>query len=494
MITRTHVLALVRAHPEFLAPLCSIDGPGGPEQYRLWPLQLRVLDAVLGSRKTIVLKARQLGVTWVLALYALWFVLTHPAQTVLVLSIGEREAKVVLRRVRRLYASLPGWLREMYPAVTDTTERFEIGHPEGPAAIVSLPSSGGRSETAHVLILDEGAHWEHTDERLAAVLPTAADAGRVVIASTANGAYGEFHRLWTEAMDWERVFIGADERPGRDADWIARERDSMGDLGPQELPLSPEEAFLASGRCAFDLPSLMLIAEHSCEPPKLTGAITQDVANVYFEPGQGDWQVWEAPAKGRGYVISADTTGGHGHSDFAHAVILDAISRDEVASLNARLEPSVFARELWKAGHLYAGPTGPALLVPESNNHGQAVVALLAEWGYPAIWEQEQYDQRLRRETRRLGWRTDVQSRNFAIASLQQGITEGTLGIRDAQAVREMTQFVWRETSAGNGRYEAAEGQHDDRVMAWAIAAAVLTHSARTEGPSETPVIFPGGD
>lgn len=475
------VLAL--GGPAALSRLLTIDGPDGPEPWTLWGLQRQILGALASSPRVIVLKARQLGVTWVLALWALWWALVHPGQTVLVLSIGEREAKVVTRRVRRLYGSLPSWLRAAIP-LSGTSERIEFAHPEGPSAIVSLPSSGGRSETAHVLILDEGAHWEHTDERLGAVLPTAADAGRVVLVSTANGVGGEFWRLWSEAPGngWSPVFIGADERPGRDEAWIARERSNLGELGPQEYPLSPEEAFLATGRCAFDRGDLAWYAAHSCTPAAWRGMLRRDDGIVHaIEEAGGDWWVWEWPQAGRDYAIIADTSGGHG-ADYSAAQVVDLASWDQVATYHAKVEPGRLASEIVKAGWLWRGPAGPALLVPEANNHGEAVLALLRDWSYPRLYATEVLETEGSTPTRRYGWRTTDASRKIAVSSLQRALRERTLGIRDAAAIAEMHRFIWvvLNEATGSGRYQADEGANDDRVMSWCIAAAVLAHSEHT--------------
>lgn len=472
---------VVTASAATLARRCVIDGPDGPEPWSLWPLQRDVLAALGGSSRVIILKARQLGVTWVLALWSLWWALVHPGQTVLVLSIGEREAKVVTRRVRRLYESLPEWVRAVRPLAVDTSERIELAHPDGPSAIVSLPSSGGRSETAHVLILDEGAHWEHTDERLGAVLPTAADAGRVVLVSTANGVGGEFWRLWSEAPGngWRPVFVAADARPGRDGGWIARERANLGDLGPQEYPLSADEAFLATGRCAFDRADLAWYAEHSCAPAAWRGSLRRDDGIVHaIEESGGSWWVWSWPEPGRDYAIVADTSGGHG-ADYSAAVIVDLGSWDQVAAFHAMVEPSRLASELVKAGWMWRGPSGPALLVPEANNHGEAVIALLREWRYPRLYASEALDRDGSGSSRRYGWRTTDASRKIAVSSLQRALRDRTLGIRDPAAVAEMHRFIWVTTNeaTGSGRYQADDGANDDRVMAWAITAAVLAHS-----------------
>lgn len=484
---RAAILALV-AHPEALAEVVKIDGPVGPEPFRLWDDQRGLIRMILSSPRVLILKARQLGVTWTLALIALWWALSHPAQTVLVVSIGEREAVDVLRRIRRLYESLPAMVREHFPLGQATSTRMEIAHAEGPGVIVSLPSSStaGRGQTVHLLIGDERPKWPNAEEQEASLLPAAADAGKVVLGGTANG-HDTFYDRW-ESRAWANVFIGALSRPGRTEESVKAMRAELGDLGPQEYPLTSEEAFLSSGRCAFDLGVLAWYTGNSTEPAPWRGALAKDAyAVTAAESSRGDWWVWEWPEQGRDYAVIADPSGGHG-ADFAAAIVVDLASWDQVAAFHGKLEPSELAEQMRLAGWLWRGPGRPGLLVPESNNHGQGVVALLRDWAYPRLYETEVLDQRTKKRTTTYGWATNEKSRHLAISSLQRGLRERTLGIRDEAAVSEMRRFIWVVTNPENGagRWEAETGYHDDRVMCWAIAAAVLAH-AESVTPREEP-------
>jgi len=473
---RAAVLALV-SHPEALAEVVMIDGPDGPERFGLWVGQRGLIRTILSSPRVLVLKARQLGVTWTLALVALWWALAHPAQTVLIVSIGEREAVDVLRRIRRLYESMPAILREAFPLAQATSTRMEIAHPEGPGVIVSLPSSStaGRGQTVHLLIGDERPKWPNAAEQEASLLPAAADAGRVVLGGTANGLDG-FHDRW-QSETWANVFIGALSRPGRTQEMVKAMRDELGDLGPQEFPLTAEEAFLSSGRCAFDLGVLAWYSGNSTEPAKWRASLRRDAANVTAQADdRGDWWVWEWPQPARDYVVVCDPSGGHG-SDFTAMSVLDLASWDEVAAYHGKIEPSEVAAQMVMAGYLWRG-SRVGMLVPESNGVGQGVVALLREWGYPRLYETEILDQRTKKLGVSYGWTTNEKTRHLAISALQRGLRDRSIGIRDEASIAEMRRFVWVVTNeeTGAGRWQAEQGYHDDRVLKWAIAAAVLQH------------------
>ena len=72
-----------------------------------WYWQRGVLDGWMGSPLNVVLKARQIGITWLAGGYGLWKAVTLPGTRVLVISINEDEAIKVVNRIWDMYQSLP---------------------------------------------------------------------------------------------------------------------------------------------------------------------------------------------------------------------------------------------------------------------------------------------------------------------------------------------------------------------------------------------------
>lgn len=475
------------ASPIALACMCRLpDAPGGPAPWDPWEHQKEVWRALLTHRKVIVLKARQLGMSRALALYALWYVMSHAGAKVLVVSIGEREASAFKQHLSDLFHSLPDAVKSKWIVVRDNDTILELAHENGlRSKVTSLPSSAtaGRGETSHLLILDEGAHYERANERMGALMPTAGDVGQVVLSSTAKGLGNLFEQTWNGSPlnGWHPIFVPPDARPDRSEAKIEALRAEAGDLGPQEYPRTPTEAFLASGRCAFHVPSLQVYLENRCTDGQGVFHIKRDASGVYAEddPKEGMWRVWRFREPGRDYVITGDPCGGRGGEDFAAMAVYDRVSSDQVAAFHGKVEPDEFAKIMVRAGWLWSGHTGrPALLVPESNNHGHAVIALLREWRYPALWTYERIDQRRDAKTVEYGWPTTSSTRHIMLASLKEAIREGTMGIRDRAAIGEMMTFVVKVTGAGNEREEAETGMHDDRVIAHAIASVILQRPA----------------
>ncbi len=493
--------------PVALSGIVEIETGAGVLPLDLWDHQIRALRLARLYDDLVILKARQLGMTEDFMLLLLWECIAYPSGDDLVVSLNEREAIFNLSKAKAMYYSTPDWFKEAFPVSKDNAEEFRIRHGQRSAGIVSLPSSenAGRGRNFRRVLADEYARWDNADERIASIIPTVADSGSLIRSSTAKG-YNSHHTAFAGAVDEGvdpalgngavRMFVGATARPGRDVAWVMKKRAGMeGKLGMQEYPLTPEEAWISSGGCVFDGDALTDLETHSCRPPQKRLMVVHRLswppdfthprppAPAAIPDSSGHWRVWADPDPSRRYLISADPCGGGGGQDYAAAVVLDADSYDEVASLHARLEPEQLARELVVAGMHYRGRDGVALLVPEANNTGAAVIALLIEWRYPRIYQTEHFNQRTQQRTTQVGWLTTAKTRPVAIAALQTAVRTGEAGVRNQSAVAEMRRFE----DPGNGRPEAADGAHDDQVLAWAIGMAVLERTNAAKPAARTP-------
>jgi hypothetical protein len=243
-----------------------IDEPQGESitviPFKLWPAQAATLWHFLQRRLFIILKARQLGISWLCCAYALWQCMYQPGRRVLLFSRGQREADELLRRVTAMYSRLPEWMRDHSPYARDpntTSAEWLNG-----SMVESLPATqnAGRSLTASLVIADEFAFMQWGDKLYTALKPTIDGGGQLIVVSTANGARGLFHALWVKAYArlnaFLPIFLNWRMRPGRDDAWyqqVASEAVSSA-LMMQEYPSTPEEAFSATDAEKF-LPSMI---------------------------------------------------------------------------------------------------------------------------------------------------------------------------------------------------------------------------------------------
>lgn len=231
--------------------------------FHLWTAQRELLSDMQHERLLLLLKARQLGISWLVCAYALWLCLFHPGRLVLMFSIGQAEANEMLRRVKVMYWRLPKELRTALDAL-EKENTSELAWANG-SRVESLPTTrkAGSGYTASLVILDEFAKNQWDKELYTAVKPTIDGGGKMIILSSANGTSNLFYEMCQRAQKglgrFVFRFLPWQARPGRDDAWYAAvAADAVqASLMGQEYPATPEEAFSATNSERF-LPSITL--------------------------------------------------------------------------------------------------------------------------------------------------------------------------------------------------------------------------------------------
>ena len=238
------------------------DG-AGVMPFALWPAQRELLHDMQTEPRLLILKARQLGISWLACAYALWLCLAKPGRVVLAFSKGQAEANELTRRVTVMYERLPDTLRAALPAVVKAnTEAIEWANGSRFTSMPATPSAG-RTFTASLVLMDEAAFMLYADKLYTALKPTVDGGGSLIILSTANGRGNLFaamvERARSGAGRFAFRFLPWHARPGRDAAWYALTEAEAVDsaLMRQEYPATPDEAFEATEVDAF-LPSIAL--------------------------------------------------------------------------------------------------------------------------------------------------------------------------------------------------------------------------------------------
>jgi hypothetical protein len=230
--------------------------------FKLWPAQAEALLRLASERLLIILKARQLGITWLCCAYALWMCMFKPGQVVLLFSKGALEAYELNRRIRAMYLRLPYWMRKRNALVKDNLSELAWANNSRVQSLAATRSAG-RSFTASLVLMDEAAFMQWADELYTALKPTIDGGGQLFVVSTANGEQGLFHKLWKDAVkrlnNFATLFLSWRARPGRDEAWRARVASealsALVDL--QEYPGTAEEAFQSTSVDRF-LPAIAL--------------------------------------------------------------------------------------------------------------------------------------------------------------------------------------------------------------------------------------------
>ena len=157
-----------------------------------------LIEAIFTHQQVIVLKSKQVWVSWTLAALAI-FVCYRTGANVIMISKGEDEAKELLRKAKFVYSQLPKYLQ----LETGGDSAFTITFPGKHSRIHTLPSTefAGVGETASLVIWDENEFHPNAPENWAHLKPTIDAGARGVVVSTANPTKldSHFKVLWREA-------------------------------------------------------------------------------------------------------------------------------------------------------------------------------------------------------------------------------------------------------------------------------------------------------
>ena len=82
------------------------------QPFIMWDAQKEALRSIHEHRRNIILKARQLGFSWLVISYASWVCLMRSGRTAIALSRTEDEAKELVRRLSVEYENMTFLIRE----------------------------------------------------------------------------------------------------------------------------------------------------------------------------------------------------------------------------------------------------------------------------------------------------------------------------------------------------------------------------------------------
>jgi hypothetical protein len=235
--------------------------------FMLWTGQVKALEAFILQRLVIVLKARQLGLTWLALSYALWRCIFQPGYSVVLLSQKEDDAKELVRRLTFILRHLPRWMvREKSdaegfagPVWSATVLTATIEHPNSePSTFKAMASApgAGRSFTASLVILDEWAFQEHAREIWAAAFPTInrPTGGQVLGISTMDPG-SLFDEMWQGAERGENgfapAFLSWKSDPRRTGEWYEATKRAAVHSYRREYPASVADAYTVGEGAAF---------------------------------------------------------------------------------------------------------------------------------------------------------------------------------------------------------------------------------------------------
>jgi hypothetical protein len=205
---------------------------------------------------------------------------------------------------------------------------------------------------------------------------------------------------------------------------------------------------------------------------RLSASFTQlRLKPAFVADPKGSLWVWSPPQDGHEYVIGIDAAAGTFAGDYSCAEVLDVTEGKQVAELWYKRAPEELTDDCVALGWWY----NVALLYPEINSIGVVCMKRAKQvWQYPRVGREEKWDE-IGVKQHKYGHYTTWESKQIMISFFKHVVEEQHLAIASDGLLSEMSTFI--ETAGGD--FEGDGGSHDDRVMAMALALAVVRQSPR---------------
>jgi hypothetical protein len=477
--------------------------------------------------RMIVLKARQIGATTFFSALGFWFASMNRNITYGIVAHLLKSAESIFQKCKVYYNNLP---KELQPATTQMSSEgitFDRKNGQGVNSKIQFATvSEGvfRGQTLSYLHLTECAFWEgHVQAIENSLAPTVSINPRTIIVreSTANG-YNFFKDDWDRAVsgksEYTPFFFGWQDHKEyklptpkdfrlSDKEQKLKEQFSVSDEQlmwrryqidnnyggnemwfAQENPMTPEEAFVAAGSGVFDSDTIVQGYQTSVEPEKVTleSIPMFEKLMVWEYPEEAteevreekpQWsvekQAYEMVETGvvlesvnlrTPYTIGIDTSGMG--ADYNQVVVVNNVTKKVAARFGKKNLPeeqlAIIVVEIARMYH-------DALIVPEVN-YSHEICNYILKMGYKNIYITESM---ARQDAKvvggiQYGWKTTSLSKAPIISSLRSRLTSDPTLIEDREFWYEAEYYLMEDPRVN--KMNAANGHHDDIIMATAIA------------------------
>lgn len=469
---------------------------------------------LITSISLLVLKGRQQGFTTLITAYQLAATITRRNFEGLTLADKSSNTEAIFQnKAKFMYNRLPEMLKPTEKYNSKRQLLFEKLNSSW--SVDTATKEVGRSRTINFFHGSECAFWKDGISNIQASLGETFTQNAIKIYETTANGFNDYREMWKsgqhincffewwktkeyrlnfetknmrtkflndidrkkgiwiyDRLRWLRNQKGLDENQ---LYWYYKKYQGYIDkeLIKQEYPCTPDEAFIASGRCYFNT-EIVIKKIDELEHKENNGVLDigyfkydlviknnkKKITNIKWVSDKGGFiKIYKKPAKGTPYVLGGDTAG-DGSDNFT-GVVIDNTNGKTVAVLKHEKDETFYTRQMYCLGIYY----NTALIGIETNFSTYPNKMLEEEYEYPNLYVREKEDDYTGKLEKRYGFRTDKNTRPLILAELQRIINEETDSIADVEIFKEALTFVKNE----KGRPEAQEGSHDDLIMGTAI-------------------------
>jgi hypothetical protein len=359
----------------------------------LWPAQREIIGQLSSEQLLVLLKTRQVGLTWLSAALVLWLGIKNLLHLTVIISASEDHAIEFLNRVYFILDRLPAW---MVPTISSRTkQQLDFKSNNLISSIKSMPTieMGAESKTPNLLIIDEA----HTIRNVASIYnasyPGIEQAkGRVIIIanSVKGGAgWGFVRDIYTASMarvnSFKRIFLPWMAHPERPANF--RQLMIVAGMNEEDIkehyPETEAEALSAATGSFFGQD----IVRHSSFQPGIKGNLIRNKEREleFVDDDHGIIEVWRYPYYlldtwnknkwERRYAIGSDISEGLG-GDYSVAYVYDRHLDEIVCRMKSnRVDADTWAIKLQRLSLWY----DKACITVERNGAGITTIKKLQD-------------------------------------------------------------------------------------------------------------------
>ena len=475
----------------------------------LFPDQESLVNDYDTHEENIALKYRQAGVSTVTAAWIskkLVVAKKTKPEKILIIANKLDTSMEFANKVRAFVDQWPDWMGIGFSNEKNSQRHFKLSNGCEVKA-VATSKDALRGYTPTTLIFDEAAFIDADDDFWSACMASLSTGGKVIVISTPNGFDPIYYSIYDQALrgmnDFRitEMFWYRDPRYAKDLKLIKckdivhymlnREEynDSeviieYGHIDPmlrdfEEIKERFNEGYRPYSswfeamakklkfdrrKIAQELECNFLGSGDSVIPPETVESIKdnyiQNPDNKFM--GGALWQ-WKEPVEGHKYIMGIDVSRGDSE-DFTTFCIIDFDEREQVLEYLGKIPPDVAAEVAFKWATMYSA----FVVIDITGGMGVSTARKLQEIGYKNLYidgvnvaNKWKYDPKAMEKIPGLNFNS---KRVQIIAAFEESLRHN-FAVRSSRLLNELNTFVYV-----NGRPDHLKGQHDDLIMAMAMA------------------------
>ena len=460
--------------------------------------------------ENIALKYRQAGVSTVTSAWSskrLVFARKEKPEKILIIANKMDTAVEMANKVRAFVDQWPKWMGVGFSAEKNSQRHFKLTNGCEVKA-VATSKDALRGYTPTILIFDEAAYINADEDFWSACMASLSTGGKVIVISTPNGFDPIYYSIYNQAIkgmnDFRitEMYWFRDPRYSKDLKLIkcsdivhymlnrAEYKDDeitidYSNIKASERDFNEIKQKIEGGgykaysswfeamakKLKFDrrkisqeLECNFLGSGDNVIPPETMKTIKD---NQIKEPenklmGGAIWQ-WKEPVAGHRYIMGMDVSRGDSE-DFTTFIIIDFDEREQVLEYIAKVPPDVVAEIAYRWATMYN-----AFIVTDiTGGMGVATSRKLQELGYKSLYvdgvnpaDKWKWDPKSQDKIPGINFNS---KRVQIVAAFEEALRHD-FGVRSQRLFNELNTFVYI-----NGKPDHQKGQHDDLIMAMAMA------------------------